>query len=180
MTLNSTVSGLGLGFLAKICVLLCSAAPLQRGAGDGARARSNQREQGSCLAHATDEAVVDESCAKGGRAAERSGATPNASLDLELSSLLAAALAIVLEHEAHLVALADRGNAGRFERGGMDEHVLATGLRRDEAKALGSVEELHSTTHSHWEVLSRSEFSRPTGPAARRASKSGKTDKREA
>src|SRR5262249_59378958 len=135
--------GLGLGFLAKVSVLLCSDAR-RRASGN------HQREQGPCLAHANDGAVVDESCVKRGRASERSGATANASLDLELSSLLAAALAIVLEHEAHLVAFADRGNTGRFESGRMDEHILAAGLRRDEAKAFGSIEELHGTTDSHW------------------------------
>src|SRR5262245_29180316 len=68
---------------------------------------------------------------------------------LDLSGLLAAALAVVLDHEGDLVAFVEGEDAGRFERSGMDENVLVAVLRLDEAIALGSVEELDSTCSTH-------------------------------
>src|SRR5262245_2127555 len=68
---------------------------------------------------------------------------------LDLSGLLAAALAVVLDHVGDLVALVEGEDAGRFERSGMDENVLVAVLRLDEAIALGSVEELDGTGGTH-------------------------------
>jgi hypothetical protein len=54
---------------------------------------------------------------------------------LDLSGLLAAALAVVLDHEGDLVAFVERRDACDLECGGMDEDVLASVLRLDEAVA---------------------------------------------
>jgi hypothetical protein len=44
--------------------------------------------------------------------------------------------------ERDLLAFAQAAHAGRFNSGGVHEHVLAAAFRRDEAKAFGGVEEL--------------------------------------
>src|SRR4051794_12743259 len=72
----------------------------------------------------------------------------------KLAGLFAAAFPVVLELEAHDIALFQRVDAGRFERGGMDEHVLAAVLRSDEAEALGCVEEFYCAIHAHGAALS--------------------------
>jgi hypothetical protein len=74
---------------------------------------------------------------------------------LNLSGLFTATFSVVFQHEGDLVTLVERVDARRFERGGMDEDVLVAAFRLDEAKALGRVEELHSTCSSHVGVLSR-------------------------
>jgi hypothetical protein len=58
---------------------------------------------------------------------------------LDLPGLFAAAAPVVLEHEGHLVTLVERPDSCRFERGCMDEHVLAVALLLDEAEAFCSV-----------------------------------------
>ncbi len=47
--------------------------------------------------------------------------------------------------ERHFLAFIQGAQARRFDGRGMDEHVLAAAFRRDEAKALGGVEELYGS-----------------------------------
>src|SRR5581483_7232012 len=73
----------------------------------------------------------------------------------DLRGLLAAAAAVILEHKGDLVALVEGADARPLERAGMDEHVLGAVLGRDEAEALGAVEELDCSGDSHGESPSR-------------------------
>src|SRR6185437_15502712 len=66
-----------------------------------------------------------------------------ASDGLEIGRLGAARIRLDVERD--LLALVQRAHAGRLDRGGVDEHVLAAAFRRDEAKALGGIEELNGT-----------------------------------
>src|SRR5581483_6673298 len=52
---------------------------------------------------------------------------------------------IRLNVERHLLALGQGAHARRFDGGSVNEHVLAAAIRRDKAKTLGAVEELHGT-----------------------------------
>jgi len=52
---------------------------------------------------------------------------------------------IRLDVERHLLAFREAADARRFERGGVDEHVLGAAFRRDESETLGGIEELHGT-----------------------------------
>src|SRR5215469_4829018 len=47
--------------------------------------------------------------------------------------------------ERDLLAFVQGAHARRFHGSGMDEHVLAAAFRRDEAKALGGIEEFHGS-----------------------------------
>jgi len=70
---------------------------------------------------------------------------------LDLPSLLAATLAVVLKREGDLVALIERVEASSLQGGRMNEHVLRAVFRRDKAKTLGSIEELNGSRDSHRE-----------------------------
>src|SRR5579872_349187 len=50
---------------------------------------------------------------------------------------------------AHGLAFLQGTEAGAFQHGGVDEHVLAAGLRCDEAEALVGVVPLHGPDHVH-------------------------------
>src|SRR6185312_12708806 len=50
---------------------------------------------------------------------------------------------IRLDVERHLLAFRQRTHAGRFDGGGVDEHVLAAIVRRDETEALGGIKEFY-------------------------------------
>src|SRR5690242_7105046 len=67
----------------------------------------------------------------------------------QLARLLATAAPVVLEDEADPIALIERADAGRFQRRGVDEHVLAARLRCDETVALCCVEEFHGSSNAH-------------------------------
>lgn len=72
--------------------------------------------------------------------------------ELHVRSLLAAPALVVLDLEGDLVALVQRRNAGALERGGMDEYVLVTALRRDKAEAARMIEEFHCAIDTrHWD-----------------------------
>jgi len=73
---------------------------------------------------------------------------------LDLSCLLAAALAIVFQNERNLVTFVERPDARSFERRGVYENVLGPVRRRDETETLCAVEELDRATNSHAENLS--------------------------
>src|SRR5262249_10535113 len=64
---------------------------------------------------------------------------PGASLHLQLACLLAAAAPVILENEAHPVALVERLDVGGLEGCDVNEHVLAPVLGFDEAEAFGCV-----------------------------------------
>jgi len=92
---------------------------------------------------------------------------------LDLPSLLAAAPAVILEHKTDYLALVERADAGRFERGCMDEHVLASVLRLDEAEALSRIEKLYGTCGAHALAFPNrrglaGQKGRTLGPAAQR------------
>ena len=59
---------------------------------------------------------------------------------------------IRLNVERDLVAFVQAAHAGRFDGADVHEHILAAAFRRDEAEALGGVEELDSTD-SHFIFL---------------------------
>src|SRR3990172_5975553 len=81
----------------------------------------------------------------GSPAAPESQSRSAASEELDLPGLLSAALAVVLEHEGDLVAFVEGVDAGALEGGGVNEHVLAAVLGRDEAVAFGAVVEFHGS-----------------------------------
>src|SRR6185295_15675920 len=68
---------------------------------------------------------------------------------LDLAGLLAAALAVVLEHEGDLVTLVEGPDARGLEGSGVHEHVLAAVSRSDEAVTFCAVEEFDGAGHSH-------------------------------
>ena len=68
---------------------------------------------------------------------------------LQLARLLAAAAPIVLEDEGDPIAFIELADAGGFQRRGVDEYILATRLRRDEAVAFCRVEEFHGSSNAH-------------------------------
>ena len=72
-----------------------------------------------------------------------------------LRGLLAAASAIVFQREGDFVALVEGADPRPLKRARMDEHVLGSVLRSDEAKTLGAIEELDCPGDSHEESLSR-------------------------
>ena len=61
---------------------------------------------------------------------------------LDLTRLLAAAAAIVLDDERDLITLVEAVDARALQRTGVNEHVLRSVLRLDEAEAFGGIEEL--------------------------------------
>src|SRR5262249_25647022 len=69
----------------------------------------------------------------------------------DLPSLLAAAPAIVFQREGDFVALVEGADPRSLKRARMDEHVLGAVLRSDEAKTLGTIEELDCSGNSHEE-----------------------------
>jgi hypothetical protein len=75
------------------------------------------------------------------KAAKRSSPPPLIqTLDgLEIDGL--GALGVRLHIERDLLAFGQSAHAGRFDGGGVHEHILVAAFRRDEAKALGGVEE---------------------------------------
>src|SRR5690606_32003499 len=56
-----------------------------------------------------------------------------------------AALAILLEIEADLLAFVEASHARALNRGNVHKHILAAAVLRDEAEALGGIEKLYST-----------------------------------
>jgi hypothetical protein len=70
---------------------------------------------------------------------------------LDLPGLFTAALSVILDHEGDLVAFVERPDTRRLEGSRMDEDVLRTVLRCDEAEALSAVEELDCSRDSHGE-----------------------------
>src|SRR5262249_2375568 len=92
---------------------------------------------------------------------------------LQLACLLATAAPIVLEDEGDPIALVKRADASRFQRRGVDEYILATRFRCDEAVAFCRVKEFHGSGNAHVERsfpgkawLGRSKQGRTHGPAA--------------
>jgi hypothetical protein len=68
---------------------------------------------------------------------------------LQLSCLLAAAFPVVLQLEAHPIALVEGAQTGRLDRRGVHEHVLAALVGGDEAKTFGAIEELYCSRDPH-------------------------------
>src|SRR5437868_3306380 len=60
-----------------------------------------------------------------------------------------AALAVGFHFEADLVAFVQRVHARLFQRGGVNEHVLAAAVRRDESETLCGIEELYGASGGH-------------------------------
>ena len=71
------------------------------------------------------------------------------SVFLNLSSLLAAALPVVLEYEGDFVALVQGTQPCGLESRGVDEDILGTIFGGDEPKTFCAVEELNRAGNSH-------------------------------
>src|SRR5690606_15740810 len=63
------------------------------------------------------------------------------------------ALGLLDEIELNLITLGQRAEARALDRAVVDEAVLRSVLRRDEAEALGVVEPLHGATCTHTVLL---------------------------
>src|SRR5258706_10006890 len=64
-----------------------------------------------------------------------------------------AGTAVFLRVEGDLLTFAETANAGALQSGGVDEHVLAAIIRRDEAETLLTIVELYGA-RNHADVLS--------------------------
>src|SRR5690606_21653739 len=67
----------------------------------------------------------------------------------EVDGLGALAHAVRLDVEGDLLAVDEGAHARRLDGGDVDEHVLRAAVRRDEAEALGGVEEFHGAGLGH-------------------------------
>src|SRR6185312_3800456 len=79
--------------------------------------------------------------------------TPSADLFLDGLEIGRFGAACVRHHvERNLLAFVQRAQARRLNSSRMDEYVLAAAFRRDEAKALCGIEELHGSDRHFWSL----------------------------